>query len=94
MVHLPVHLVNEVKLGGPLCDLWMFPIQRYLGNLKSYVKNRNRPETSIAEGYLAEECLVFCSRYLNDREKMRSKGSNEVIGQMIKLKMRGHLFSL
>jgi uncharacterized protein DUF4218 len=77
MVHLPVHLVNEVKLGGPVCDWWMYPIERYLGKLKSYVKNRNRPEASIAEGYLAEECLVFCSRYLNDGEKMRSKGSNQ-----------------
>ncbi|CAO2813509.1 unnamed protein product [Amaranthus hypochondriacus] len=52
-------------------------LARYLGKLKSYVKNRNRPEASIAEGYLAEECLVFCSRYLNDGEKMRSKGSNQ-----------------
>lgn len=32
--------------------------------MKSYVRNRNRPEGSIAEGYLADECLTFCSRYL------------------------------
>uniref|UniRef100_A0A803NA74 Transposase-associated domain-containing protein n=1 Tax=Chenopodium quinoa TaxID=63459 RepID=A0A803NA74_CHEQI len=37
-----------------------------LGKLKSYVKNRSRPEGSIAEAYLAEECLIFCSRYLHD----------------------------
>lgn len=36
--------------------------------LKSYVRNRSRPEGSIAEGYLAEECLIFCSRYLKDVE--------------------------
>ncbi|XP_058093313.1 uncharacterized protein LOC131239563 isoform X2 [Magnolia sinica] len=35
---------------------------RYLHTLKSYVRNRSRPEGSIAEGYLAEECLTFCSR--------------------------------
>uniref|UniRef100_A0A803LSF2 Transposase-associated domain-containing protein n=1 Tax=Chenopodium quinoa TaxID=63459 RepID=A0A803LSF2_CHEQI len=40
--------------------------ERYLGKLKSYVKNRSRPEGSIAEAYMAEECLIFCSRYLHD----------------------------
>ena len=32
------------------------------------MRNRCHPEGSIAEGYLAEECLTFCSRYLNDVE--------------------------
>ncbi|XXG73683.1 hypothetical protein AAC387_Pa07g2558 [Persea americana] len=40
----------------------MYFIERYLLTLKSYVRNRSRPEGSIAEGYLAEECLTFCSR--------------------------------
>jgi hypothetical protein len=29
------------------------------------VRNKYRPEASIAEGYIADECLTFCSRYLN-----------------------------
>lgn len=33
--------------------------------LKSYVRNKAHPEGSIAEGYIAEECLTFCSRYLD-----------------------------
>jgi hypothetical protein len=32
--------------------------------LKTYVRNKAQPEGSIAEGYLAEEVLTFCSRYL------------------------------
>ena len=32
------------------------------------MRNRSHPEGSIAEGYLAEECLTFCSRYLHDVE--------------------------
>ena len=32
------------------------------------MKNRARPEGSIANGYLAEECLTFCSRYMKDTE--------------------------
>ena len=36
--------------------------------LKKYVRTRSHPEGSIAEGYLAEECLTFCARYLDDVE--------------------------
>lgn len=38
--------------------------------LKSYVRNRAQPEGSIAEGYIAEECLTFCSRYLEGVESV------------------------
>ena len=41
---------------------------RYLRTLKSYVRNKSRLEGSIAEGYIAEECTTFCSRYLHDVE--------------------------
>lgn len=41
---------------------------RYLGHLKSYVRNKAQPEGSIAEGYLMEEILTFCSRYLDNIE--------------------------
>ncbi|XP_073219685.1 uncharacterized protein [Cicer arietinum] len=65
MVHLPIHLVNEVRLGGPVQFRWMYFTERYLGKMKSYVCNKSRPKGSIAEGYLVEECLTFCSRYLH-----------------------------
>ncbi|XP_016204645.1 uncharacterized protein LOC107645190 [Arachis ipaensis] len=42
--------------------------QRYLCRLKQYVRNRAQPEGSIAEGYLSEEILTFCSRYLDNVE--------------------------
>ena len=71
MVHLPIHLVDEIKLGGPVHCHYMYPIERYLCKLKSYVRNRSRPEGSIAEGCLAEECLIFCSRYMHDGVKTR-----------------------
>ncbi|XP_016206702.1 uncharacterized protein LOC107647092 [Arachis ipaensis] len=68
MVHLTVHLVEEVRLGGPVQYRWMYPIERYLCRLKQFVRNRSQPEGSIAEGYLSEEILVFCSRYLDNVE--------------------------
>ncbi|GER33101.1 TATA BOX ASSOCIATED FACTOR II 59 [Striga asiatica] len=54
----------------------MFGPERYLGELKGYVGNWSRPEASIAEGYLVEEGLIFCSRYLHDGSKKKSKNSS------------------
>nr|XP_043611981.1 uncharacterized protein LOC122583665 [Erigeron canadensis] len=79
MVHLPIHLVNEVRLGGPVQYRWMFFMERYLCKLKSYVRNKCRPEGSIAEGYLIEECSTFCSRYMQEGAKTRlNKGVEDV----------------
>ncbi|KAL8098385.1 hypothetical protein AgCh_031223 [Apium graveolens] len=39
-----------------------------------YVRNRSKPKGSIAEGYLAHECLTFCARFLNDDQ---NKSVNE-----------------
>ena len=41
---------------------------RALGNLKKYVKNKSRPEGSIAEGYIINEALTYCSMYLHEIE--------------------------
>ena len=34
--------------------------------LKGYVQNKAHPEGCIAERYIDNECLAFCSMYLND----------------------------
>ena len=65
MVHLPVHLAEEAKLG-PVSYRWMYPVERYLRTLKGYVRNKARPEGSIVEGYISEECLTFCARFFED----------------------------
>ncbi|CAN0847424.1 hypothetical protein LINGRAHAP2_LOCUS15482, partial [Linum grandiflorum] len=50
-VHLLLHLVEEVKRGGPVQYRWMYPIERFLGKLKTFCGNKARPEGSIAEGW-------------------------------------------
>ncbi|KAA0043012.1 transposase [Cucumis melo var. makuwa] len=65
MVHLCVHLVREAKLCGPIYLRWMYPFERYMKVLKSYVRNRNRPEGSIAEAHICEEAVEFCSEFLS-----------------------------
>ncbi|GJX65684.1 acidic leucine-rich nuclear phosphoprotein 32 family member A [Tanacetum coccineum] len=55
-------------LGGPVYMRWMYPFERYMKKLKNYVRNKAKPEGSIAEGYVAEEALTFCSHYLKGVE--------------------------
>ncbi|KAL0544079.1 hypothetical protein IC582_019190 [Cucumis melo] len=65
MVHLVVHLVREVKLCGPVYLRWMYPFERYMKVLKSFVRNRNRPEGCITEAQVCEETVQFCSDFLS-----------------------------
>ena len=44
----------------------MYPVERYLCTLKGYVRNKAQPKGSIVEGYIAEECMTFWSRFLED----------------------------
>ncbi|RVW23778.1 hypothetical protein CK203_097575 [Vitis vinifera] len=47
MVHLPIHLASEAKIARPVQYRWMYPIERYLRTLKSYVRNKSRPEVLL-----------------------------------------------
>lgn len=54
----------------------LFLYHRYFGVLKSYICSRSQLERSIAECYIfecyiAEECLTFYSKYLNDDVDIR-----------------------
>ncbi|XP_028193232.1 uncharacterized protein LOC114378827 [Glycine soja] len=65
MVHLVVHLVREIRCCGPTYFRWIYPVERYMKVLKGYTKNRHRPEASIVERYVAEECIEFTSQYID-----------------------------
>ncbi|XP_062147797.1 uncharacterized protein LOC133856763 [Alnus glutinosa] len=68
MVHVAIHLPREAELARPVQYRWMYPIERTFGRYKRYVRNKARPEGSIAECYISDECLTFCSMYLRDIE--------------------------
>lgn len=83
MVHLPIHLCKEIEWGGPVHTRWMYDIERYLYKLKSYVRNRSRPEGSIAEGYIVEECLTFCSIFLSNHGDSKADDCDKDAGYAI-----------
>ncbi|WVZ53293.1 hypothetical protein U9M48_004259, partial [Paspalum notatum var. saurae] len=76
MIHLIVHLVEEVKLGGPIHYRWMYPMERFFVRLKALVKNRAHLEGSIGEGYRLEECMTFCSRFLEGNTRFTRPSRN------------------
>jgi hypothetical protein len=84
MTHLPYHLVQELDLCGPVSTRWMYPIERYMKTLKGYVRNMARPEASMAEGYVKEECIGFVTEYLQrfDVVKRRVWDANEEYGDV------------
>ncbi|MCO5597239.1 hypothetical protein L7F22_051315 [Adiantum nelumboides] len=88
MVHLLIHLVDEKELAGVVSTRWMFWAERFMTVLKGYVRQKARPEGSMAEGWMLEECMYYVCEYLErtDFEAPRvwtnessSTMSNEVI---------------
>ncbi|XP_060969785.1 uncharacterized protein LOC133037009 [Cannabis sativa] len=68
MVHVVMHLPKEAILGGPVQYRWMYPIERSMSVYMQYVRNRARPEGSIAESFVVNEALTFCSMYFREVE--------------------------
>ncbi|XP_042974597.1 uncharacterized protein LOC122306228 [Carya illinoinensis] len=81
VIILSIHLPREAILGGPVQYRWMYPFERYLGKFKRYVKNKARPEGSIAEAYIHYECLTFCSMYLQDVETKFNRVDRNIDGR-------------
>jgi hypothetical protein len=69
MVHLLVHVVDDViHLGPPFLHNMML-FERLNGVLKGYIHNRARPDGSIAKGFLSYECISFCQNYLQNEDE-------------------------
>ena len=64
-VHLLVHIVDDIIHLGPLFLHNMMPFERLNGVIKGFVRNRARPDASIVQGFLTEECISFCTSFLD-----------------------------
>ncbi|XP_028091977.1 uncharacterized protein LOC114292268 [Camellia sinensis] len=91
MIHLCVHLSREAIFAGPVQYQWMYAFERYIHILKGYVRNKARPEGSIAEGYIDNEALTFCSMYFNEGETKFNKPEWNYDGP-IKATQDGNIF--
>ena len=80
----------EVRAFSIFHLFFIFFVHRFLFTLKEYVKNRNHPEGSIAEGYLAEECMTFCARYLDDVDSKLNRPIRNFDGGQASIEGTGH----
>jgi hypothetical protein len=63
MTHLPIHLVEELDICGPVHSRWCYSVKRYLGVLIAYMRDKSKPEAGMASGYSIDESLGFCTEY-------------------------------
>ncbi|XP_025661613.1 uncharacterized protein [Arachis hypogaea] len=86
MEHLPIHLVYEARVCGPVQYRWMYLFERVIGAFKRTVKNRARVEGSICEAFLAKETSSFVSFYFEPHILSRRTrvGRNDNGGDTIK----------
>ncbi|CAL2245647.1 unnamed protein product [Prunus armeniaca] len=66
MIHVMAHLPEEALLADPVNYRWMYPIERFLEELKKTICNRAKPEGSIIEAWVQYKSLTFCGMYLKD----------------------------
>ena len=67
MVHVTVHLVDEIRYCGHVFLRNMYPFEWFMGILKRYCQNRCHPKASILQGYTTEEVVEFCTEYMKQR---------------------------
>ncbi|XP_026417227.1 uncharacterized protein LOC113312705 [Papaver somniferum] len=61
-------LEKEVKLCGPVCFRWMYPLERCMKVIKGHVRNKNQPCGCIAEENVAEETIeIYCEYHKSIR---------------------------
>ena len=81
MVHLLVHIVEDIIQLGPTFLHSMMPFERMNGVIKGYVRNRAHPDGSIVQGFLTEECISFCTNYLDVKNPVGLPG-NKHLGRL------------
>jgi hypothetical protein len=61
MTHLMIDLVEELFICGPVHTRWMYSMERYMKSVKDYIRTKARPEGNMAEVYVMEDTLGFCT---------------------------------
>ncbi|CAM8885403.1 unnamed protein product [Rhodiola kirilowii] len=59
MVHLLVHLPDQILLKGLVHYSWMYHIERQLGEYKRHVRNTRYPKGCISEQHVVQECVTY-----------------------------------
>jgi hypothetical protein len=66
MLHLIVHLPNEVRMGGPVHCHWCYLVEGNLKTLCKKYRNKAKIKASIAEAFILEEESNFTEQYYSE----------------------------
>jgi hypothetical protein len=67
--HQIVHVVKEVELAGLVSYRWMYFLERYMKDLKGWVRQKAKPKGSMAQGYIIQEVVVHVTEYITRLDK-------------------------
>jgi hypothetical protein len=67
-VHLLIHLHDAIELDGVIPCCWMFFLERYMKKLKGFVRQREKLEGSMVEGYIVYESFYYASEYIKKND--------------------------
>jgi hypothetical protein len=67
-VHLLLRVIDDIRQLGLTFLHNMMPFGRQNCIMKGYVRNRARPDASMAKGFLTYECISFCQNYLSTED--------------------------
>ena len=63
IIHLPLHLVEELYWCGPVHTRWCYSMERCMGVLTKYVKDKSSLEANMALDYNIDDSLGFCTEF-------------------------------
>jgi hypothetical protein len=89
MTHLTLHVVEKLDVYGLVDARWMYPIEQTLKMFKTYVRNKARPEASMAErcllmkplGLSQNTCKIF--HMFGTRYGMQTKKREGVCSEVL-----------
>jgi hypothetical protein len=66
MEHYMIHISDHIFFLSLVYLHHMYPYERYIHNMKGYLRNCAHPEGSMTEGYITEEILECYNDYMED----------------------------
>jgi hypothetical protein len=63
--HLLVHLPNEVELFEVRSCHFIFFLERYMKKMNGFVRQREKVEDSMEEGYIVYKSFYYANEYIN-----------------------------
>jgi hypothetical protein len=88
--HLQIHLVEEVELVRVVSCHWMFFLERYMKKLKGFVRQREKLEGFVEQGYISYESFYYVNEYI--KQTKNTPGAMIWDEKRVEDKREGELF--